>query len=216
MATTYFGSCNSDGSYLTGWTFSDKWANVAVWNIMDVHNFKCPGFGPMKAVELTTACHYHTAGVNIRLAIYSADRSTLIYQGDSEVAVVGDTTDTWQGHFGDNLCILQGGTGYLLVLSMDADLRTDHSNTSVRMSYRNAVDYTAGFPTPLPAPTSNQSYPWSIRCGVIPYDSVFVADSSNWQDVNDMDIAIDGNMQNIIEGWIAVDGVWQRFWPPPI
>lgn len=51
--------------------------------------------------------------------------------------------------------------------------------------------------------------------GIPPEESVFVVADSNWRHVVEMELAVDGNLNNIAEGWIVVNGEWKLFWPPP-
>lgn len=110
--TTYFGN-----EAITG-TWGDSNGNNAFGSL-----YTCPGTGD-QYVESLEAYLKNTG--RVRLAIYSADLSTLICQGYAQ-ATIGSSAG-WIGHtiFADKngkriIPVLQGGTNYYLVHCYDYD-----------------------------------------------------------------------------------------------
>jgi hypothetical protein len=105
---------------------------------------------------------------NVRLAIYSNDKSTLIAQGSSQVAVGGSAA--WKGH--TNLSgTLIGGVSYWLCVTFDNDSTYSMYDTGSNSYYQNGTDYTdSGFPASIVLDNA-AGFDWSIRCGITPYEA---------------------------------------------
>ncbi len=146
---------------------------AAYWyrNKAYVTGFTCPGSGTQVVKEISS--YAKSAGgtpAHVRLAIYSAAYA-LLGQGVAEVTV-NNTTPGWYGHLTQaditpNPCNLTGGVQYYLGNTHDG---TDYHwkvNTpgGSDAATANSVDYTGGWPDPLPN-AYDTSYVPSIRCGV--------------------------------------------------
>lgn len=46
--------------------------------------------------------------------------------------------------------------------------------------------------------------------------AINIAVSNSLKDVVDGKVVVNGELQNMAEGWIVVGGVWKRIWPPTI
>lgn len=171
---TYFGlndSSPDNVDFLSG-------GQTSYWR---ASGYSCPGSGSQTVKELSVYCDLQSGSVNIRLAIYSSDGSTLIGYGTAEVATT--TTAGYQGHMSESAvqaaaggsCTLTGGVTYRLVCA------DDQSSPILNYGYNNSVtsgvslytsaDYTSGFPASLPSPEATCDYEWCIRCGVDPASS---------------------------------------------
>jgi len=42
-----------------------------------------------------------------------------------------------------------------------------------------------------------------------------VAKTNTWNNVMDAKVAVGGNIEAVQNGWVVVNGVWQKWWPPP-
>jgi hypothetical protein len=157
---TYFGDTNPSSVMLfTNWDTYLNWT--------------CPGSGNMTVKEISVYCKYYAAQGNILLAIYSADRATLICQGTAEVAITsGMSAYDWRGHLTQanitpNPVTLTGGTNYCIVFSMDtANALTIGYSATTNGALNQVVDKTAGYSGALPADWSAGNNVYELRCGV--------------------------------------------------
>jgi hypothetical protein len=103
--------------------------------------FTCPG---TVHYDLNSMLLYCMGTGNIRLAIYSSDKSTLIYQGSAEVAVGASVS--WCGHTGISGAELVGGTTYWLCFSCDNNAILPYYVSGGTINYQVSSDFTGGFP----------------------------------------------------------------------
>jgi hypothetical protein len=160
---TYF------GANTTSWTSSGNDGAIAEGNNDASVHYTCPGSGNQVVSEISLYCDNVGVSGNIRLAIYSADKSTLICQGTG--AVAPGATTSWQGHLSaasitPNPAVLVGGTNYTIVYSADAG-QVHHFYNGSGSFYNSGADYTGGFPASISLP-SNSGGETSIRAGVDP------------------------------------------------
>jgi hypothetical protein len=177
MALTYFGLCDPSGNPSHSGEDSNSGAGFAYFfNNPTYHTFTCPGSGSMVLKELSVMMRGSSA--NARCAVFSADRSTLIAQGASAVAISG-SIDSWQGHLSQsaitpNPVSLVGGSTYVLVVAIhntgsSSTMATSHCDTTYNSGNFSGYydgDYnpvTAGYST---LSTANKGYPYPVRAGV--------------------------------------------------
>jgi hypothetical protein len=125
--------------------------------------------------ELSAFIHRNAGSGNVRLAIYSSNRATLICYGTSQKALAG-VDYTWQGHmFSSEITwasgtALLGGTHYTLAFVCDDDTSTQGlsaAGTSGSFNYALSSDYTEGsWPSSLAAGTAASTNMYMIRAGL--------------------------------------------------
>jgi len=102
----------------------------------------------------------------VRLAIYSANRSTLIGQGGSAVSVGGEPA-AWYGHtWSSSWPQLTGGVKYILAIATTGSFKgVGYAAGSEIAKYLSGVNYTTGFPASI-ATGDIADEIWPVRCGV--------------------------------------------------
>lgn len=171
--TTFFGACDAAGNP-TGATSSGTGSAETDWNNTQV--FTCPGSGPQTVSELSAFIKV-VGAYNFRLAIYDAAGTTLLAQGTAAVAASG-AADNWQGHLTQanitpNPVTLTGGTNYILAITSNGDIESDHWITGASGVGRFVgTDFTAGFTNgSLGSPSAATLVP-PIRVGLAATSSV--------------------------------------------
>lgn len=123
----------------------------------------CPGSGSQTVRELSAYC---SGSGNARIAVYSADRSTLVASTDSFAL---SATPGWQGRTGANIspgpASLTGGANYVIAVTSNDQLTQYYDDGSAGDCAYILANYTGGFPASLGAGTGI-ARDYSIRCGV--------------------------------------------------
>lgn len=151
---TYFGDQTTGGS--------NDYQGSTDWLIAT-----CPGSGNHIVTELSIFCKGAAGSPAMRLAIYSANGLTKIYESGT-IYPTGNWG--WQGVTGSNLATLVGGVDYILVISRGGDASNkiamyyDSGGPPVGYYLYPGYDYSAGFPSTLAG--TYGGYNPDIRCGV--------------------------------------------------
>jgi hypothetical protein len=123
----------------------------------------CPGSGSQAIRELSAYC---SGSGNARIAVYNADRSTLIASTDSFAL---STTAGWQGRTNANIspspATLTGGASYVIAVTSNDQQTQYYNDASAGNCAYILANYTGGFPASLGVGTGI-ARDYSIRCGV--------------------------------------------------
>ena len=141
----YFGACTGAG--VASGTTGNNDASFLFWRA-----YTCPDTGTQHLSMLESMVNSNGAtDVDIRLGIYNSAGTALLAQ-TGVIRLATSSTDTWQG---EAVSVdLVGGTDYILAWTVKAGTGayTTHADETRSDGSIKDTDYTAGLPTPLPAP----------------------------------------------------------------
>jgi len=154
---TYYGDNDNVGDLNLG--------GYTVWN--HDHTITVTTGGTICAI--TTVVRRSSAGSpTVRMAVYSADGTTLICQCDAAITLSNDAFAEQSCAYPHltGTCTVLSATNYTIAVTASAitNIRGDAGQTNGAIQYNN-TDYSAGFPASLPAGT-DYTYHFDARIGV--------------------------------------------------